>query len=69
MEGRNLGRFMKNGALHMACSLQKSGLLKVRGELKKSDVVATSLATQSLQQLILEPWVKTWGLACWFYCF
>jgi len=30
------------------------GLLKVRGELKKSDVVATSLATQSLQQLILE---------------
>jgi len=30
------------------------GLLKVRGELKKSDVVATSLATQSLQQLIIE---------------
>lgn len=30
------------------------GLLKVRGELKKSDVVATSLAIQSLQELILE---------------
>eukprot|EP00435_Cladocopium_sp_Y103_P071219 s12_g37.t1 len=30
------------------------GLLKVRGELKKSDVVATSLAIQSLQQLIVE---------------
>jgi hypothetical protein len=30
-----------------------TGLLKVRGELKKSDVVATSLAIQSLQELIL----------------
>ncbi|CAK9096949.1 unnamed protein product [Durusdinium trenchii] len=30
------------------------GLLKVRGELKKSDVVATTLATQTLQQLIME---------------
>eukprot|EP00913_Durusdinium_trenchii_P026376 g24749.t1 len=30
------------------------GLLKVRGELKKSDVVATTLATQTLQQLIMD---------------
>ena len=30
------------------------GLLKVRGELKKSDVVATTLAIQSLQQLVAD---------------
>ena len=33
----------------------------MRGELKKSDVVATSLATQSLQQLIIEPCIQ------WFF--
>ena len=36
-----------------ACLRHLTGLLKVRGELKKSDVVATSLAIQSLQELIL----------------
>ena len=34
----------------------RQGLLKIRGEVKKSDAVATLLATKAIQNQLVEAW-------------
>ena len=46
---------------HAPCKIKfdlfdRQGLLKIRGEVKKSDAVATLLATKAIQNQLVEAW-------------
>ena len=43
------------------------GLLRIRGEVKKSDAVATLLATKAVQNMVLDPWTRPVCFLCFFF--
>ena len=62
MNGYFLFSFEQGAESHLEKPFRaREGLLKIRGEIKKSDAVAALLATKAVQGMVAVPW-KLWDV-------